>query len=660
QYSAGADIAWEAWYRKRMPQVRLRRVAVPEYPLERVSCWYLEEAHASLFRRPRAAAQHAEGEVEPPKQRRTDRLRRGARDSGSSAVAEMTEAAGRQTEASLSASASIESITEGGSLRPKSSEAKDAWERGTGTEVRLIGRASGVYSEREQEVATVWGSELGLEEIAVDENYYELGGDSISGIRIANRLNERLQAETSLTELMQHPTVAELAAFLEAKPAEGAEFWMIKPAPWQEDYPLSSAQMRMILHGRQAGATAYNLPSVLVMEGEVDAPRVQLALQEVVQRHEALRTSFHLARGRYIQRMHESAILDLVCIDSPEPVFNDRYLEQFIRPFRLDEAPLLRAMLIRFPESRYALMLDVHHMIADRASMIIIAKEFADLYEGRELEPIPVHYKDFAVWQQQIMTSEAMRIQEDYWLHVFGHSLPVTELPTDYEKSNVTSWEGRLEYYKFEEEFNGRISAFCTAAGVTKNMLLFAAYNILLMDWTGRDDISIGTSILGRNLRELEGVVGMFINTLAIRTFPSGEKTFRQFLQEARQALLQGYAHQDYPFERLNQQLAQRFHDQMRPLFSSMFIMQNQDYPELQMKDIKATPYYIAANTRFDLQLDVIESSDGALSLCFTYCPELFRQATINVLIQKLKSMLSQAMAKPDERLDALRISSNN
>ncbi|WP_018884643.1 condensation domain-containing protein [Paenibacillus massiliensis] len=651
QYSAGADIAWEAWYRKRMPQVRLRRVAVPEYPLERVSCWYLEEAHASLFRRPRAAAQHAEGEVEPPKQRRTDRLRRGARDSGSSAVAEMTEAAGRQTEASLSASASIESITEGGSLRPKSSEAKDAWERGTGTEVRLIGRASGVYSEREQEVATVWGSELGLEEIAVDENYYELGGDSISGIRIANRLNEHMQAETSLTELMQHPTVAELAAFLEAKPAEGAESWMMKPAPRQEDYPLSSAQMRMMVHDQMVGGIAYNLPRVLLIQGRLEVERVQSALHTLIQRHETLRTSFHLIRGEYRQRVQAEVDFRLTVVECPEPAFNQEHLEGFVQPFDLQQAPLFRAVLMRFSDSSYALLLDMHHIISDRASMAVLIGEFSHLYEGEPLPSLTLQYKDYANWQFHALQSETLQRQERYWMDVFSQSLPSQELPVDYPQRRGEKQSETLEVHELDKLFYERLIRFSAAEGMTHNMVLFAVYSVLLSKWIGATDISIGTSILGRNNKGLEGIVGMFVNTLAIRTGPMEELTFREFLTRTKSAMVNAYANQEYPYEMLVELLRKRHQVTVESLFRTMFIMQNMKYPEVKLGRAQVEPYYIPTDTRFDLQLDVFESGEGQLNVCFMYSDSLFKQTTIQWLMSSYLSLLAAGIESPDIRL---------
>lgn len=352
-----------------------------------------------------------------------------------------------------------------------------------------------------------------------------------------------------------------------------------------------------------------------------------------------------------MQKINENVDFQLEYAESEEDSFNDRYLSIFIRPFKLTEAPLFRAMLISFPGYRYALMMDMHHIISDRASMIILTREFAELYEGKKLVDLQIQYKDYVVWQRNLLESNELKRQENYWLSNYSDSIPSTVLKTDYKKDRIKDFEGKLEFYKFDEGMKDKIMLFSSSAGVTRNMVLFAIYNVLLWRWTGSEDISVGTSILGRNSNELENVLGMFVNTLSIRNYPHGDKTFIEFLTEVKESLLNAYANQDYPYEILVKRLSERFKKNVGTLFNSMFIMQNQDYPELKIKDITAKPYYIASNIRFDLQFDAIEANNGDLSFCFTYSEELYKKETIQTLVSNYLKILSKAIEKPERKL---------
>ncbi|NOU64744.1 non-ribosomal peptide synthetase, partial [Paenibacillus sp. LMG 31461] len=453
------------------------------------------------------------------------------------------------------------------------------------------------------------------------------------------------------TELLQYPTIDELANYLDTKPEEEVKELMISPAAEAEYYPLSSAQMRLFIHNQMVGGTAYNLPRVLIIEGQVDLEHMKECLVTLVNRHETLRTSFHVMRGEYVQRVYNKVDFQVEYIETKDSVFTEEHLNNFVRPFDLMNAPLFRAKIIHFSDTKFALLLDMHHIISDRASMIILMKEFTQLYECKQIPNLSIHYKDYAVWQMKFMGTETMKKQEEYWINTFADGTPSTEFKTDYSKDLLEDFEEKLKIHEIDEYLKEKIIKFSGSSGTTRNMLFFAVYNLLIWKWTGSEDICIGTSTLGRNFQEVENIVGMFVNTLAIRNYPAGHKTFAEFLTETKENLINAYANQDYPYELLVEKLRSKHKTHIDSLFKTMFIMQNMRYPELKMGKVKVEPYYIPTNTRFDLQFDIFEAENELINLCFMYSRGLYKDETIQKLMSAYMDILTVGIDNPNIKL---------
>ncbi len=330
-----------------------------------------------------------------------------------------------------------------------------------------------------------------------------------------------------------------------------------------------------------------------------------------------------------------------------------------MRPFDLQKAPLIRVALVELQERRHLFMYDMHHIISDGVSMSVIVKEFVQLYGGGTLPELSIQYKDYAVWQQAQMESEPLRKQEAFWLNSFAGELPQLELPSDFPRPAVQSFEGDHIRFEVETELLGSLKRLAAENGSTLYMVLFAAYNVLLSKYSGQEDIVVGTPTAGRSQADLEHVVGMFVGTLALRSRPEGGKTFRTFLSEIKEYALQAFEAQEYPFDSLLDQLNIRRDPGRNPLFDTMFSMQSID-PGLGQEggagfgELTFTPHvWQSGIAKFDLTLEVREGA-GNLEFQLDYSTNLFAMETAERMARHFVCLLENISLVPDQTLAEL------
>ena len=309
-----------------------------------------------------------------------------------------------------------------------------------------------------------------------------------------------------------------------------------------------------VLSQLEGAERSYNMPAALQLEGQVDRRRVEDVMQRLVQRHESLRTSFEMNEGEIVQIVHPPAAFTVSEKEATEAEA-EQAVEAFVRPFDLSAAPLLRVELVKLAPERQLLLFDMHHIISDGVSMGVLVDEFTKLYAGEELSAPRIQYKDYAVWQQERGGSEALKQQETYWLETFAGEVPTLQLPTDYTRPVRRSFEGSRIEFTLNETLAGRLREMAEETGTTLYMVLLAAYAVLLAKYSGQEDIVVGSPIAGRPHADVERTLGLFVNTLALRSNPSGEKTFTAFLQEVKEHTLLAFEHQEYPFEELVKKL---------------------------------------------------------------------------------------------------------
>jgi acyl carrier protein len=504
-------------------------------------------------------------------------------------------------------------------------------------------------NEIEEKLAAIWQEVLGAEKIGINDNFFELGGHSLKATVVASRAAKLLNTELPLREIFRTPTVKELAQYI--KGAKSSIYTSIEPVEEREYYPVSSAQKRLYIIDQLEGAgTGYNMPQVLALKGEPDKERFEAAFKELIKRHESLRTSFEMTEGEPVQRIHDEAEFAIDYREAAEEEI-DTIIKDFIRPFDLGKAPLFRVGLCKTGEGRYILTFDMHHIISDGVSMEILVREFISLYEGQNLPELLIRYRDYSVWQKGLFGRGVMEEQEQYWLKTFGGEIPVLNLPADYIRPAVHSFEGDSISFDLKPILSEKINKLALETGSTLYMVLLAAYDVLLSKYTGQEDIIVGSPAAGRPHADLEGIIGMFVNTLGMRNYPKGSKTFLEFLQEVRENALRAYENQDYQFEELVDKLNLKKDLSRNPLFDTMFVWQDTGNSPMEIRDFCIEPYRFANKTaKFDLTLQAAKDGRG-ISLVLEYCTKLFKPETARRMAGHFVRIVEEVVKNPGIRL---------
>ncbi|WP_250193353.1 non-ribosomal peptide synthetase [Bacillus velezensis] len=489
----------------------------------------------------------------------------------------------------------------------------------------------------EMKLCALWEEVLKNGPVGIRDHFFERGGHSLKATALVSRIAKEFGVQVPLQDIFARPTVEELASVIQD--LEESPYEAIQPAKKQDTYPVSSAQKRMyVLQQLEDGGVGYNMPAVLELTGPLDRSRLEETFRQLVERHESLRTSFETGPdGEPVQRIHDSVPFQL---DEAESA------DAFVRPFCLEEAPLFRAALVKESDERHLLLTDMHHIISDGVSVNTLIKEFGELYAGRSLAPMRLQYKDYAVWQRSFQEKEGYQKQEAYWLKRLEGELPVLELPADKPRPAVRSFAGGSVSCTLDAETASGLHRIARDHGSTLYMVLLAAYNTLLARLSGQEDIIVGSPIAGRPHKDLEPILGMFVNTLAIRTEPKGDKRFTDYLAEVRQAALEAYEHQDYPFEELVERLGVQRDMSRNPLFDVMFVLQNMERESLVLNKLHLAQ---AADTshktaKFDATLYASEGSDGSISFDFEFNTDIYQKQTIEKWLSYFTRILTKVI----------------
>jgi non-ribosomal peptide synthetase component F len=301
-------------------------------------------------------------------------------------------------------------------------------------------------------------------------------------------------------------------------------------------------------------------------------------------------------------------------------------------------------------------MFDMHHIISDGTSMNVLIRDFAAIYNGETLTDLRIQYKDFSEWQHEIFQGETIKQQESYWLNRFAGEVPVLNLPTDYPRPAAQSFSGEVIHFGLDPDLTGRLNQLAVQNGATLYMVLLAAYTILLAKYSGQEDIVIGSPIAGRPHADLENIIGMFVNTLAMRNHPTGEKTFQEFLAEVKAGALQAYESQDYQFEELVEKLNIRRDLSRNPLFDTMFVLQNQDVGSTEISGLTITPYtYENKIAKFDLTLQAIEEKNR-IYFALEYCTKLFKPETVQRMAKHIIHFIEAVVSHPTVKLSEIEL----
>ncbi|WP_164021363.1 non-ribosomal peptide synthetase [Pyxidicoccus trucidator] len=516
-------------------------------------------------------------------------------------------------------------------------------------------------NDTEGKLADIWAQVLRMERVGIHDNFFELGGHSLLATQVVSRIRATLGVELPLGEMFAAPTVASLAERLGQGAARTSRVPPLAPVSRQQPLPLSFAQQRLWFFDQlQPGNTSYNLPFAVRLEGQLDAAALGRALQALVQRHEVLRTSFRSEPDGPIQSIAEAGECPFTQVDlsalSPEDRearADQHYAEQSALPFDLEHGPLMRAVLLRMSEREHLLLLTMHHIASDGWSMGVLVREVAASYEdfrqGRPspLPALPVQYADYAVWQRSWLHGEALEAQLDYWRLQLAGAPQMLELPTDFPRPAVQTFRGASVPVQLSRALSGTLKAFCQQRGATPFMALLGAFQAFLARYCGQADFIVGSPIAGRRFAELEGLIGFFVNTLALRARVEDNPSFEELLSRLNVETLGAHAHQDLPFEKLVESLASGRALDRSPIFQVFFALQNAPVSIPSGADLTLQPLTRASTTaRFELELNLAESPDG-FSGQLIYNADLFLPATAERMARYYVRFLETLLAQP-------------
>ena len=515
-------------------------------------------------------------------------------------------------------------------------------------------------NELEEKLVKIWSEVLKVDGIGINDNFFELGGHSLKATSLVSKIHKEVKVGVPIREVFKNPTIKGMSEYIE-KTAGSSIYSSIKKVEEKEYYKASSAQKRLYtLQQINLEGTGYNMPGIIQIEGKLEEEKLENSFNKLIERHEALRTSFEVIDGEIVQKVHKEAFIDIekyeyqISDKKEEKEYIENIIKSFVRCFELSKAPLIRVGLIRLEEEKYILLFDMHHIISDGVSMTILTEEFAKLYDGQELEKLRIQYKDYAVWQNDMLNSEVMKKQEEYWVNRFSDDVPVLNMPTDYIRPVLQSFEGSSFEFELDKEITNKLKGITKETGSTMYMVLLAAYNVLLAKYTGQEDIIVGSPIAGRPHADLEGIIGMFVNTLVMRNYPETNKTFREFLGEVKENSLRAYENQDYQFEELVEKLKLKRDLGRNPLFDVMFAMENMDKAEQNICELKIKPYGVDNKvSKFDMTLSATEMGEN-IFCDLQYCTKLFKEETIQRLVEHFKNILKSIAENINVRINEI------
>jgi hypothetical protein len=442
----------------------------------------------------------------------------------------------------------------------------------------------------------------------------------------------------------------------------------VKPIEKKEFYPASSAQNRLyVLQHMDEANTRFNISIVLRLEGPMEKERVQNTFTKLIQRHESFRTSFEM-RGKTVQYIHDTVDFKMEYADlssEAEGLEEKRMVKDFLRPFDLSQAPLVRVGMIRRDRENHILMVDMHHIISDGTSLQAAVREFMAFYAGEALPSLRVQYKDFSAWQRDRIDSGEVKKQEEYWLNRFRGDTPVLNMPLDYPRPPVYNAFGNCIYFTIDKDITTALKQLTLETGTTLYIVLLAAYTVLISKYSGQEDIVVGTPAAGRRHADLGNIIGLFVNMMAMRNQPREEKPFSQFLEDVKKNALNAYENQEYSFEQLVWNLNIKAEGSRHPLFDVVFVLQNTAADQVRINSknqetlnkIKIFPYdYEVENVHHELLLTVEEGSD-TLSMSLQYAVELYKESTARNLSKHYVEILEQIASDRNIPLKDIRIS---
>lgn len=522
----------------------------------------------------------------------------------------------------------------------------------------------------ERQLVSIWTELLALpaERVGIDSDFFQLGGHSLKATLLILKIKKEFDVRVPLDMVFSSPTIRELASFIRG--VEKERFSSIPAVEERDYYPLALAQQGLFVHqSRHQDSTAYNEFLVVRIRGNFSAQRLEQVTRKMIRRHESLRTAFILVNGQPVMRIVAE---DRVHFSIEEHLATssgmvETLVRGFIRPFDLGQPPLLRVGLLQVSDREYILMVDMHHIITDGVSQNLFFNEFVTLYQGMEPGPLALRYRDYTVWMNSPAMLRKIEDQKSYWIELFKGELPLLKMPGDFERPAIKSYKGAFHEFAIDQDLNRGLKQLALETETTLYMVLLAGYYVLLWTYSGQEDIVVGSPVTGRNHVELQEIIGMFVNMLAIRNRPNGNKNFREFLMEVKRSVIGVMENQDYYFEALVAELELQGNPSRNPLFDAVFAMNNVNFTLAAGTgaDIPGgLPFTVegfeaeGGVSRFDLLIAASEGPGGDIdNIMLEYSTDLFKPATAEKITSRYLAVLKQVVMNVDMVLKDIDIS---
>ncbi len=527
----------------------------------------------------------------------------------------------------------------------------------------------------EEIIAKLFAATLGVEVVGIYDSFFELGGHSLLATQLISRLRQSFEVEIPLKALFESPTIAQLDQKISQLRMQGRGLSLPpieRIASEREEIPLSFAQERLWFLNQLEGLSAtYNIPAALRLRGELNLGAFERVLSEIVRRHEVFRTSFHSVNGTAVQVIQPKVSLNLERVDlqhlhegEQEIVLKQQIQQLAISPFDLEIAPLVRCCLWQLSDNEYIFGINMHHIVSDGWSIGVLIREVSALYPAfcaGEASPLPeleIQYADFALWQRQWQNQQLQQNQLIYWKNQLANAPALLELPTDYPRPVVQTFQGNKQSLMLSTCLTKSLKLLSQQENVTLFMTLLAAFKVLLYRYSSSRDIVVGCPTAGRNRSDIEKLIGCFVDILVLRTDLSGNLSFRELLRRIRKTELDAYAHQSIPFEQLVKELQPERHLSYTPIFQVMFNLLNFKEERIEFPDLIVETIPLSNSkywSKFDLTLYVEEQEDR-LECEMVYNTALFEDATIIRMLEHFQNLLADIIVDVEKDISILSI----
>lgn len=518
----------------------------------------------------------------------------------------------------------------------------------------------------EELLSSLWENLLNVEQVGVEDNFFYLGGHSLSATQLMSRISDTFKLDLPLQSLFEGPTVVALAARIDAalRNEPSCVTVPIRSASAEGPYPVSSAQQRLwFFEHFDPGTPTYNIPVAIRLSAALNRVTLEHTINEIVRRHSILRTTFSSSDGQPVQTVAQGlrlpcSLVDLSALDETDIEASAPAKEEAARPFDVSRGPLLRATLLN-SDRESMLLLTMHHIVSDGWSMKVFFSELGEIYAAfasgqRSLKAeLSIQYADFAQWQQEWLQGEKLKSELAYWKRQLTGAPALSGIPTDRPRPQTQSYRGAIESLPLSRSVSDAVETLSQKAGTTLFMTLITAFKALLCCYSGRTDIVVGTTVANRNRSEIEPLIGFFVNTLPLRTSLEGDPTLVELLARVRETALGAYTHQDLPFERLIEELRPDRDIRHTPFVQVAFQLVD-DPMTVRFAGFVATPEPIDPGaSQFELTLGVKKTGQGLLSM-IQYNPDLFDQETMTGALQHYHTLVQGLTEDPNQRLSDL------